>query len=58
VLLWAFYGYWVQLNAYLRISLWILSAPNVMAVIVLAKSNQNYPSITLMSQGGFWIHGV
>jgi hypothetical protein len=28
-----------------------------MAVIILARSNQNYPSVALMSQGGFWSQG-
>jgi hypothetical protein len=26
-------------------------------VIILSESNQNYPSIALMSQGGFWSYG-
>jgi hypothetical protein len=33
-----------------------LSAPNVMVVVILARSNQNYPIVTPMSQDGFWSH--
>jgi hypothetical protein len=39
-------------------SLNFFSAPNVVAVIILARSSQNYPSVSPMSQGGFWRHGV
>jgi hypothetical protein len=34
----------------LRVSPWILYASNVMAVIILARSNQNYPSVAPNSQ--------
>jgi hypothetical protein len=27
-----------------------------LAVIILARSNQNYPSVAPMSQRGFWSH--
>jgi hypothetical protein len=37
-------------------SLNFFSVPNVMAVIILARSSQNYPSVAPMSQGGFWSH--
>jgi hypothetical protein len=30
-------------------------APNLTAVIILARSSQNYPSVTTMSQGGFGV---
>jgi hypothetical protein len=30
----------------------------VMMVIILARSNQNYPSVALTSQGAFWSHGA
>jgi hypothetical protein len=46
---WDFHSWYVQLKANLRVSLWILSAPNLMAVIILARSNQNYPSVAPMS---------
>jgi hypothetical protein len=48
----------LQLKADLRVSLWSLCAPNVMAVIILARSNWNYPSVALKSQGGFLTHGA
>jgi hypothetical protein len=54
---WIFMTVGCKLKADLRVSLWILSAPNVMAVI-LARSNQNYPSVAPTSQGGFWNSGV
>jgi hypothetical protein len=41
----------VQLKADLKVSLCILSAPNVMAVIILARSNQYYPSATMTVSG-------
>jgi hypothetical protein len=28
-------------------------APNMMAIIILARSSKNYPSEALISQGGF-----
>jgi hypothetical protein len=46
----------MQLKADLRVSLWIVCAPNVMAVISLTRSNQNYPSVAPVSQDGFWNH--
>jgi hypothetical protein len=48
----------VQLKADLRVSLWILSATNVKEVIIFARDNQNYPSVTPTSLGGFWGHRV
>jgi hypothetical protein len=39
-----------------KMSTFILCAPNVMVDIILARSNQNYPSVALMSQGGIWSH--
>jgi hypothetical protein len=39
----------VQLKAVLRVSPGILCAPNVLAVIILARNNQNYPSVVPMS---------
>jgi hypothetical protein len=38
------------------VSLWILCTPNVLAVNILYRSNQNYPSVAPTSQGGFWSH--
>jgi hypothetical protein len=35
----------VQLKADLKVSLGILPAPNVLVAIILAMSDQNYPSI-------------
>jgi hypothetical protein len=46
------------LKGFVWVSSWILCAPNVLVVIVLARSNQNYPSVAPMSQGGFWSHGA
>jgi hypothetical protein len=43
----------MQLKADLRVSLWILSAADVMVVIILARSNQIYTSVALTSQGSF-----
>jgi hypothetical protein len=34
----------------------MLSAPNVMVVIILAMSNHNYKSVAPTSQAGFWDH--
>jgi hypothetical protein len=48
----------VQLKAVLRVDPWISCATNVLVVIILTRSNQNYPSVTPMSQGGFWSHGA
>jgi hypothetical protein len=48
----------MQLKAEFRVSLWILSAPNVMAVIIFASSNQNYLNVAPASQGDFWSHGA
>jgi hypothetical protein len=51
---WDFCSCEVQLKADLRVSLWILCAPDVKVVFILARSNQNYPSVALTSQGGLW----
>jgi hypothetical protein len=32
--------------------------PNVIVIIILARSNQNYPSVVPTSQDGFWSHRV
>jgi hypothetical protein len=53
---WDFCGCQIQLKDDLLVNLWILSVPNVMVVIILARSNQNYPSVAPASQGGFWSH--
>jgi hypothetical protein len=29
-----------------------------LVVIILSRSNQNYPSVAPMSQGGFWNQGA
>jgi hypothetical protein len=34
---------------------WVLFAPKVMVDIIFARSNQNYPSVSPVSQDGFWI---
>jgi hypothetical protein len=55
----AMLGFSQQLGAVkscLRVSPCILHTPNVMAVIILARSNHNYLSIATISQGGFWSH--
>jgi hypothetical protein len=49
---------WVQLKADLRVSLWILSVPNVMKVIILARSNQHYSSVAPTSLEGFWSQSI
>jgi hypothetical protein len=46
------------IKSWFKGSPWILCALNVMAVIILAGSNHNYPSVAPTSQGGFWSHGA
>jgi hypothetical protein len=46
----------VQLKADFGTFFEFFSAPSVMAFIILAGSNQNYPSVTPMSQGGFGVN--
>jgi hypothetical protein len=45
-----------QLKIVLRVNTWLVYAPNVLVVIILTKSNQNYPSVSPTSGGGFWSH--
>jgi hypothetical protein len=53
---WDFHHCYVKIKTDLRVSLWISSSPNVMAVIILVRSNQNYLIVSLTSYGGFWYH--
>jgi hypothetical protein len=45
-------------KAVLRVSPWLLCAPNVLAFIILTRNNQNYSSVTPTCWGGFWNHGA
>jgi hypothetical protein len=57
VLCWDFPGSYVQLKAVLRVNPWILCAPNVMPVCILARSNQNSSHISkwLLGSGSLGI---
>jgi hypothetical protein len=55
---WDYPGFYMQLTAILRVNPWILCVPNVLAVIILARCNQNYPSIASTSGSGFWSNGA
>jgi hypothetical protein len=54
--LWDFPGCYMKLKAVWRVTPWIICAPNVLSLIILARNNQNYPSVAPNSQGGFWSH--
>jgi hypothetical protein len=53
-----FPSFLVQLKAVLWVSPWMLCVLNVLAVILLSRRNQNYPSVALTFGGGFWSHGA
>jgi hypothetical protein len=42
----------MQLKVDLRVSFYILSVPNVVVVIILARNNKNYTGVAPASQGG------
>jgi hypothetical protein len=39
-----------------KVSPWILCAPNVLEVIILARSNENFSSVAPTSRDCFWSH--
>jgi hypothetical protein len=52
-----FPGCSVWFKSALRDNLCVFCAPNILAVVMLARNNHNYPSVAPMSQSSFWSHG-